>query len=755
MLSKNSKFSNIFYVVLVTSILVHIGSLVLGKTIFSQWRWVHDPVHAGVEIFGSMIAFFVAQMIIMQENLKRGTSYNIIIANALVGMGIFDCAHALFHAGHHFVLYHSLATFWGGLLFSLVLLPSKIQKTIKLKHIKVFSIVTLLVLVLSYFIPVDSIRMLENKKFTDLAIFLNLSGGILLILSSIKIFLQYLKTKKVDDILFFLHCLLFGLAATMFMESSLWDFPWWCWHFLRLAAYVTAMLFSIIAYKELSLDRKVQDLYELLDNTEKAAKIGGWSLNFLTSELKWSDETYRIHELEVGSELILEEAINFYHPDHRDIINSHVQAAIKDGIEWKDDLKLITSKGREIWVRSTGKVIRAVDNSPVMARGTFQDISEEKMAYVEKDKFLSVMSHEMRTPLTSMIGMTDLLEETELSKDQKEKTHLIKQSSETLLALINDILDFSKLSNQELTLRKKTENLAILINEVVEVITPSIDQDRISLSLESELENEFVLCDSLRLKQIFFNILGNSIKFTSDGSINIVVAKKRNIDTLDIEIKVSDTGRGIHKDFLPYLFSPFKQDESIKQHKHGTGLGLSITKKLVTIMGGEMSVESEVNKGTTFKVCLPFSISKEEESLKLRPIDIPELKDLNILIADDIRANRIILKGMLNKTGCNLFVANGGEDSFTLFKERSYDLLILDVLMPDMNGTEVIKEIRRYESLNNLTPVKAIAYSAFSFDNDIDEALECGFDSYLIKPANKRDMYRLIQEVLSLNTKGS
>lgn len=247
------------------SLAIHILSIVASQYILIGWLFVHNPLHSAIEVTGSIIALLVAFLLYKQELRKEGTSFNICIASALVGMGIFDGLHALIHAGKTFVWLHSMATFFGGLLFCLIWLPIQTQKRAGFIIITLTFFLSLFIGGISLFFPSYLPSMInQNGSFSVSAKFLNLSGGFLLLLAAVRLVMQFVKERNNDDLLFFLHCVLFGLAAIMFESSRLWDVSWWGWHILRLLAYAVALYFAYQTQK-----KSHYYLKEIISNLEK------------------------------------------------------------------------------------------------------------------------------------------------------------------------------------------------------------------------------------------------------------------------------------------------------------------------------------------------------------------------------------------------------------------------------------------------------------------------------------------------------
>jgi two-component sensor histidine kinase len=279
--ANEDRLKHILIGIIFASLLVHVSSVILSHTVFKTWRWVHLPFHSAMEMAGSLIALIVAYLLITLEKREEGTSFNVRIAAALIGMGILDGFHAVVTVGESFVWLHSSSTLVGGCLFGLVWLPLS-----KFKRVNSNWPLLTLVLVLFYggislsfpeFIP----PMVNSANFTSIAIAMNLIGGFLLLGSSLKLFLTYRQNKQTDDLLFSVHCLLFGSAALMFNASALWDFSWWAWHFLRLMAYGAGLIFAVntnlrdqiaLRNRKQTLEDRVADRTEQLEDALEEKK---------------------------------------------------------------------------------------------------------------------------------------------------------------------------------------------------------------------------------------------------------------------------------------------------------------------------------------------------------------------------------------------------------------------------------------------------------------------------------------------------
>ncbi|WP_100643180.1 PAS domain-containing hybrid sensor histidine kinase/response regulator [Alteromonas facilis] len=359
-------------------------------------------------------------------------------------------------------------------------------------------------------------------------------------------------------------------------------------------------------------EREVFRINRLLETTGEIARLGAWELDIVNNRLWWSDEVYRIHELPINSEISVDKAIHFYAPEARDTIANAVDKAVKQGRSWDEQLPLITAKGNRIWVRAVGYA-EYKNAQPVRLHGAFQDITELKeaeqkalAASAAKSQFLANMSHEIRTPLNGVLGINQLLSKTELSSKQQEYTNLIAASGTNLLSIIDDILDVSKIEAGKLTITEQTLELQPLIMNIVDNTRAQIKERQQPVRVEYHIDDELpaaIRTDPVRIRQIIMNLISNALKCTDMGVISLNVEHNDN----DILFSVSDTGIGIPEDAISTLFDKFTQvDGSSTRSRGGTGLGLSICKELAVLLGGNITVESQLGKGSTFTLHIPL-----------------------------------------------------------------------------------------------------------------------------------------------------
>ncbi|MBW2477446.1 MAG: PAS domain S-box protein, partial [Deltaproteobacteria bacterium] len=419
------------------------------------------------------------------------------------------------------------------------------------------------------------------------------------------------------------------------------------------------------------------------------------------------------------------------------------------------------------YLESSAKPILNALNEVVGYSGSDRDITERKTnemallaatqaaesANQAKDLFLAKMSHEIRTPLTTIVGFGELLEDADLTPEQKKYLDAINTSGSALASLINDILDLSKAETGKLAIRPKSFKLQTLISKLVATQEPQIEAKNLSVHIHINHDvPDLLVGDQLRIQQVLLNLLGNAIKYTDKGSINITVSVIEETDLrvlLDLSIK--DTGIGIPKDLQEHIFKPFAQAPGAGTNNHGGfGLGLTISRSLAVLMGGSIRLESGEGVGSTFHLVIPLQKKKgslSEKTCQQGKSSLWTGPPLNILLAEDNPVNSHFIKIVLENMGHEVTVAENGKVALDTLNAKTFDLALMDIQMPVMTGQDVLHVIRELEKITGKR-LLVIALTAYALIGDQEKYLNMGFDGYLSKPFKARELVKELVRVV-------
>ncbi len=447
--------------------------------------------------------------------------------------------------------------------------------------------------------------------------------------------------------------------------------------------------------------------------------------------------------------------------------------------------KMPNEKNQRTWTRATVVLAEAAqDGSPRRAVYVAQDVTESKLkeekdqqtlleackaaerANAAKSDFMSRMSHDIRTPMNAIIGMTEIavrhLDERERVLDCLEK---ITVSSKHLLSLINEVLDMSKIESGKIELSEEEVNLAGLIDNLVTMIRPSVQQNHHDLDVHiANVEHQYVLGDPVRMQQVFMNILGNSVKYTPNGGKLAleVYEKPSGMDGYGCyEFVFTDNGMGMSKEFLEKLFEPFSREEGSRVNKiEGTGLGMAIARSIARKMNGDIIVESELGKGSRFTVQLSLKLGNQvapdqkseeaQEQEMVQALNKEALAEKRLLLVEDNELNREIAVELISQTGVSVDSAENGQEALACFEkmpENHYDMIFMDIQMPVMDGYEATAKLRRL-ARRDAPQIPIIAMTANAFAEDIRKSREAGMNEHLTKPLDIGALMKCLEKWL-------
>ena len=546
-------------------------------------------------------------------------------------------------------------------------------------------------------------------------------------------------------------------------------------HFLAVKEDITEKKFA---------EEMLKQTTERLSLATKAGGIGIWDWDIINDKLDWDDEMFRLYgttpDQFIGAYEAWQKGL---HPDDVERGDKEIQMALQGEKEFDCEFRVVWPDGSIHNIRGIANVVRDESGTPLRMIGTNWDITRQKeseyelqktnqaleesvekanalaveaeIANMAKSDFLANMSHEIRTPMNGVIGMTGLLMDTDLNEEQQHYIEIVRSSGEALLTLINDILDFSKIEAGKLELETIDFDLLSLLDDFA-----------IGYAIRAQSKNLEFICaanpdvpaflqgDPGRLRQILTNLVGNAIKFTSEGEI-VVRVKCKSITTNETELhfSVSDTGIGIPAEKMGILFNKFTQlDSSTTRKFGGSGLGLAISKQLIELMGGTIGVNSEVGRGTEFWFTVPF-VLQPEGSIIQKPV-VTDLNGVHILIVDDNATNREIVKTRLLSWGMRPSEADNGLsalDLLALEKEKgdAFKIAIIDLQMPGMDGATLGKMIKQDV---RFCETQLILLSSLGERGDARRFREIGFSGYLIKPLSHTDLLNVISATLTFST---
>ncbi len=452
-------------------------------------------------------------------------------------------------------------------------------------------------------------------------------------------------------------------------------------------------------------------------------------------------------------------------PEDRDAWLTAWRAAMRDRGTVHRGLRIRSSQGATRWVQAHAATMLSGDNGAL--RGyivTVEDITPLKEAEADlaaardqaleamrvKSEFLANVSHELRTPMNGIFGMTEMLRGTDLSADQRESVEVLRRCAEELLSTIDDVLDFSKLETKRLELETRPFDPRETVSDIVRLLAPSASEKALVLAVDLQPDlPETILGDPYRWQQILGNLIGNAIKFTHAGEVRVGVGVASTTErTVVVHCSVVDTGIGIAPEKQRLIFDAFVQvDGSITRQYGGTGLGLAISAQLVRMMNGRIWLESELGKGSSFHVAVPFAREHDARRAIPRPPAAEPRGRLRILLAEDDPTNRMVAVRLLERRGHTLVTAENGRQALKLLEQERFDVVIMDVQMPEMDGLAATEAIRAREQRTG-AHVPIVALTAHAMPRDRERCLQAGMDLYMTKPIKPDELFAGVEGLL-------
>lgn len=461
------------------------------------------------------------------------------------------------------------------------------------------------------------------------------------------------------------------------------------------------------------------------------------------------------------SEFIDKKITDFVTEDLKEDFNSWLNKISKSKTTTSFETQLISFSGTNIWFecRVTFKAdtffLNASDISHQKEYATelINAKDEALKAKKVKEVFLANMSHELRTPINGIIGISNILQNTELNASQLEMVRLLEISSQSLLGVVNDILDISKIESGKFSIVNKDINFKELLTSVTDILRFKANEKLIELQLQI-MPNvpHYIIADGLRLNQILMNLLSNAIKFTNKGKVELrVTPESMTPNSVNLKFEVIDSGIGIPNNRLASVFESYEQVDDETAIKYGgTGLGLTIVAKLCALMNGELKVKSEINKGSVFTFTANFKLPQEDAGLIIKlNHNLKPFKGIKILIAEDNLVNQFMVNKILKSWEAETETVDTGFKAIEMLQKQHFDLILMDTHMPEMGGFETTKKIRT-EFQSPKKDIKIISLSAAILEEDKQKALDAGMDDILTKPFVLEDLHRTISKLLGV-----
>jgi PAS domain S-box-containing protein len=521
----------------------------------------------------------------------------------------------------------------------------------------------------------------------------------------------------------------------------------------------------------------VSELVEVLDRTERSearlnmavalADLHVWEMDYGRRELvkAGAEDTFFVEPQTYES--LFKDIYVAVDPRDRALVEEAWRQHVEDGTPYRPEYRVARSDGKEVWVEGATELFTDDKGRPQRLVGAMQNITRRKLAERElmqakddaeaanraKSTFLATMSHEIRTPLNGVLGMAQAMAVEELSDTQRERLDVIRQSGETLLAILNDVLDLSKIEAGKLQLEESQFDISELAEGALAAFLALAEDKGVAFDLRVEAKAAGTYRgDSTRVRQILYNLISNALKFTEAGEVRITVGRRQN----DLILEVCDSGIGISPDQLKSLFQKFEQaDASTTRRYGGTGLGLAICRELAQLMGGDIEARSRTGEGATFTVRLPLAklaanpVKPVKAAATVKPRPDEAAAPLRVLAAEDNPVNQLVLKTLLGQAGVDLVLVSDGAAAVAAWEDGTWDVVLMDVQMPEMDGPTATRRIRAREAETGRARTPIIALTANAMAHQVADYARAGMDGFVAKPIEVARLFTAIEAALA------
>jgi len=555
-------------------------------------------------------------------------------------------------------------------------------------------------------------------------------------------------------------------AHMAFGSTALFDSHFNIAHALKVFEY--AIPFMGLVIEHIRTQKEVSATKERLNLAVNGSADGLWDWDLGNGVAYYSPRFKELLGYE-GDEFpdVIDSVQQALHPDDRNLVLGAMTRHFKERDSYDVQHRFRCRDGSYRWFRAKGQALWNTKGQPTRMAGSISDISElvrsrrrAEEASRLKSEFLANMSHEIRTPMNGVLGMAQALQSTPLNDNQRRMLDVINQAGESLMEVINDILDLSKIEADKVEIEEAVFDLEQLMKVAGSLYALKAEEK--GLIFDIQLSDDVRAChvgDPMRIRQVLHNLISNAVKFTEAGSVSVTIERDEVAD--EVVFSVRDTGMGIAPDALANLFTPFTQADASTTRKHGgTGLGLAISERLCTLMGGWIRAQSVPGEGATFQFGLPLKVSDTAA-----PVEVASFSDdepsagtpervTRILAAEDNKMNQEVLSALLGATGADLTLVSNGRQAVEAWRTGNFDVILMDVQMPVMDGVMATREIRALEAMDSLARTPIVALTANAMTHQVDEYLAAGMDDHVAKPVRVEKLFAAIERAFEMKDAG-